>query len=90
MLFREKLVELREAKGLSQTALAETSGVALGTIRKIEQGSTNQRLNFSFVVALAKALGTDCGAFAGCEDVQLDDPPAALPAPPPPPPKPKP
>ena len=75
MLFREKLAQLREAKGLSQAALAEASGVALGTIRKIEQGATTQRLNFSFVVALAKALGTDCGAFAGCEDVAIDPPP---------------
>lgn len=69
MKFSEKLVELRTAAGMSQTAMAEASGVSLATVRNYEQGRTVGRINFASVVALARALGVSCDAFAGCLDV---------------------
>lgn len=69
MKFHAKLLELRTAAGMTQDALAAAAGIPVSTVRKYEHGNTAERLNFSFVVKLAKALGTDCTAFAGCEDV---------------------
>ena len=69
MKFSEKLAELRTAAGVSQPQLAEASGVSLATIRNYEQGRTVGRINFASVVALARALGVSCDAFALCEDV---------------------
>ena len=71
MLFREKLVELRQAAGLTQDALAEASGVPLTTARKYEQGQ-RVRVPFSAVIALAKPLGVDCLAFSDCDDMTSD------------------
>jgi len=69
MTFREKLVGLRQAAGMTQSALAEAAGVPLATLRNYEQAKTSERINFAYVVTLAGALGTDCKAFAECEDV---------------------
>ena len=68
MLFREKLVELRQAAGMTQDALAAASGVPLPTVRKYEQGQ-RVRVPFSAVIALARALHVDCLAFASCADM---------------------
>ena len=76
MTFREKLVELRTAAGLTQQQLSEAAGMPLPSLRKYEQGA-RLKVPFSAVVALAKALGTNCGAFAGCEDVADVEPPPA-------------
>ncbi len=67
MTFRDKLIELRQAAGMTQPALAAASGVPLFTLRNYEQSKTAERINFAYVVALAKALGVDCTAFADCE-----------------------
>lgn len=64
----EKLTELRKAAGMTQDALAEASGVPLSTLRKYEQGNRT-KVPFTAVAALARALGTDCTAFAACDDV---------------------
>ena len=76
MTFREKLIELREAAGMTQPGLAEASGVPLWTLRNYEQGRTGERINFAYVVALASALGTTCTAFSECEDVATSPPEA--------------
>ena len=53
----KKLAALREGKGLTQTALAESSGVPLGTIREFEQGKREPLL--SNAQRLARALKFD-------------------------------
>jgi transcriptional regulator with XRE-family HTH domain len=72
MKFGDRLKELREAAGLTQTALAERSGLPLGNIRNYEQGKRMPLLPVAF--SLAKALGTDCTAFQDCEDVVAGGP----------------
>ena len=47
---------LRNARGLSQTALAEECGVCLATINRIEQG--HRMPVFSLVCRIADVLGT--------------------------------
>jgi transcriptional regulator with XRE-family HTH domain len=69
MRFAEKLSVLRHEKGLTQEQLAESSGLHIGTIRKYEQGIVAERVNFSYVLALARALGVTCEHFSDCEDV---------------------
>lgn len=67
MRFREVLRALREKAGLTQEGLANRAGMSVGNVRNYEQGI---RLpTFPAVVKLAAALGTDCTAFARCEDV---------------------
>ena len=68
MKFRDRLTELRTAKGLTQESLAEASGVSLSMVRKLEQGDRT-KVSLAVAAKLAKALGTDCTAFASCEDV---------------------
>ena len=77
MTFHAKLLELRTQAGMTQEQLATAAGIPVSTLRKYEHGNTAERLNFAFVVKLARALGTDCGAFAGCEDVAEAEPPPA-------------
>jgi len=67
MTFGEKLRELRESKELSRQALAAASGVTFATIHGYELGRRSPSL--ANTLALAKALGVDCTAFSGCEDV---------------------
>jgi len=74
MTFAEKLVEVREAAGMTQQALAEAASVPLSSLRKYEQG-TRTKVPFAAVAKLAKALNTDCTAFAACEDVIDQDEP---------------
>ena len=68
MLFRHRLVQLRQAAGMTQDGLAEKAGIPLPTVRKYEQGR-RMRVPFSAVVALARALGVDCTEFAACSDM---------------------
>ncbi len=72
MTFGEKLRELREAKGMTREGLAEASGVPFGTIHGYEIG--RRAPAFASTLALAKALGVDCTAFADCEDLKGNDP----------------
>jgi transcriptional regulator with XRE-family HTH domain len=53
--FAEKLKELRERAGLTQAALAQSSGLSLGVIRDYEQGKKEPALRSAF--KLAEALG---------------------------------
>src|SRR5437763_11916975 len=70
--FGRRLAELREAVGLTPTALAEKGGIPRGTIRELEQGRREPL--FSNMQKLAAALS-----------VSLDGwPAAALPDDPPP------
>jgi transcriptional regulator with XRE-family HTH domain len=71
MKFAEKLRELRDAKGLSEAKLADSSGVPFGTIH--EYGLGRRKPSFAAVVKLAKALGVTCEAFAECDDIAKDE-----------------
>ena len=52
---------IREAAGLSQAELAEATDLALGTVRKIEQGL--QAPSFAALLALADVLGVSLDDF---------------------------
>jgi len=60
--------KLREMKGeLSEAALAAAAGLPYATVHNYILG---RRLpGYGAVVKLAAALGTDCRAFVGCEDL---------------------
>ena len=82
MTFGERLRELREQAGLTQAAVWQASAMPRSTYLKYEQGLVSERVPFTAVVALAKALGVDCTAFADCEMVareaaEADTPPPA-------------
>jgi transcriptional regulator with XRE-family HTH domain len=64
--FAEKLRELRERAGLTQSQLAQASGVPLGSIRNYEQGQREPYWSVAF--RLAAALGVSVEAFAVCID----------------------
>ena len=72
MLFAERLREMRDGKGLSEAKLADLSGVPFGTIH--DYGLGRRAPSFSNVVKLASALGVECTAFSGCEDVAGEEP----------------
>jgi transcriptional regulator with XRE-family HTH domain len=59
--FGEKLKQLRVDRGLTQVALAEVSGVPVGTIRDYEQGKRDPLL--SNAQRLAKALSISLDVF---------------------------
>jgi transcriptional regulator with XRE-family HTH domain len=67
MTFAERLRALREGAGLSEAKLADLSGVSFGAIHNYGLGI--RKPTFASVVKIARALGTTCQAFAGCEDV---------------------
>jgi transcriptional regulator with XRE-family HTH domain len=82
MSFGAKLKELRQQAGLSQTQLAEASGVPVGTIRDYEQSKRDPLL--SSAQKLAAALSQSLDAFAPANNaaakanrVPKADPPAA-------------
>jgi transcriptional regulator with XRE-family HTH domain len=60
--FTGRLKELREASGLTQRQLAEAAGLKEAGIRDLEQG--RRMPSWETVLALGKALGVDCTAFA--------------------------
>jgi transcriptional regulator with XRE-family HTH domain len=70
--FSDKLRQLRTTAGLTQEDLSERTGVPVTTIRGYEQGQ-RKRVTLAVATRLAAALGTDCRAFADCEDVAGDD-----------------
>jgi transcriptional regulator with XRE-family HTH domain len=71
--FAERLKQVRQAAGLSQSELATKASVPLGTLREYEQGRRADP-GFHAMMRLAKALGVDCTAFADC--VQEETTPA--------------
>ena len=62
--FAQRLQALRLKAGLTQTQLAEATGLSLGSIRNYEQEHREPQWDALF--ALAKALGVDCSAFVDC------------------------
>jgi transcriptional regulator with XRE-family HTH domain len=64
MTFAEKLKELRTKAALSQSELADKSGMSLSAVHDYEQGKREPSLKSA--AKLAAALGTDCRAFAAC------------------------
>lgn len=77
MTFAERLRELREAAGLSETKLAERSGLTFASVHGYGLGRRTP--SFPAAVKLARALGVDCTAFAGCDDVTAgNDSPAEV------------
>lgn len=58
-MFSEKLKSARKTAGITQEELAEASGIALASIRGLEQGQRPDP-HFSTVQKLAKALGLTC------------------------------
>jgi transcriptional regulator with XRE-family HTH domain len=65
MRFGDRLKELREAKDLSQKALAEAAGFTAAAVSRWESGL--QVPAFDAVMALCEVLGVRCTAFDGCE-----------------------
>jgi transcriptional regulator with XRE-family HTH domain len=65
MGFAEKLKVLRESAGLSQYALAKRAGLSKQGLSKLELGQ--RKPAWTTVLALAKALGVSCEAFADAE-----------------------
>jgi transcriptional regulator with XRE-family HTH domain len=59
--FSEMLKSLRGQSGLSQSALAERSGVAVSTIRQFEYGLREP--TYGTLVKLASGLGVSLAAF---------------------------
>jgi transcriptional regulator with XRE-family HTH domain len=53
--FGDRVRELREAKGLTQVALAEQAGTHFTTVSKVEKGERNASLQLA--LKLADALG---------------------------------
>ncbi len=67
MTFAEKLRQLRQTAGLSESGLAARSGVSFGAIHNYGLGL--RKPTFRAVLKIARALGVSCEAFAACEDV---------------------
>lgn len=71
--FAARLRSLREAKGWTQTELAEKAGLTKDGVAHLEQGRRSPA--WATVLALAAALEVECGAFAQAPGP--DDLPAA-------------
>jgi transcriptional regulator with XRE-family HTH domain len=89
--FGDRLKELREAAGLTQTQLAERAGLTKATVSRLEQGLRKEP-SWQTVLALSRALGVECTAF---NEEPAERPPAKMGRPPrpagePEPPKPAP
>lgn len=59
--FGTKLKAMREAAGLTQTALAELAGLTRDGVAHLEQG--RRKPSWETVQSLARALGVSCEAF---------------------------
>jgi transcriptional regulator with XRE-family HTH domain len=62
--FGERLRELRQKAGLTQEALADASGLSLGSIRNYEQDVREPY--WAGIFRLADSLGVSCDAFKDC------------------------
>lgn len=71
-VFASRLKRLREQAGLTQANLASKSGLDVGTIRQLEQGTRTKPL-WKSVCALARGLGVDIVAFVGTDGWQPPD-----------------
>ena len=71
MLFKDLLRELREKAGITQQALADGSGIPLGSVRGYEQG--HRIPSWPAVAKMAKIIGVSTEAFSHCDEVGLDE-----------------
>ncbi len=71
--FASRLRRLREQAGLTQENLADRSGLDVGTIRQLEQG-TRTNPHWQTVCALARGLSIDVVGFIGTDGWQPPDP----------------
>lgn len=75
--FGEEIKQLREAKGLTQKALAEAVGISPPFLSQIEAGIRQGTSNASQLFAFADALGVPVEHFRPfILDVPADPPPA--------------
>jgi transcriptional regulator with XRE-family HTH domain len=61
MEFKDRLKQLRDAKGWTQQQLASASGLGQRSVSNLEQG--RNKPTWDSVIALARALGVSCEAF---------------------------
>ena len=81
MHFSQRLKRLRERRGLSQNALAKTSGVAQAVIQRLEAGVRDvEHLSVGVARRLARALGVSVDYLIGMyeEDEDEDEPAPAV------------
>lgn len=72
--FREKLNELRKAKGWSVRTLAVQAGLRTGTVNGYCIAGKNNKLpNLRNAFLLAKALGVSLEVFSDCSDWSIPD-----------------
>jgi DNA-binding XRE family transcriptional regulator len=71
--FAARLKKLREQAKLTQEQLAEKSGLDVGTVRQLEQG-TRTNPQWQTVCALARGLEKDVAVFVGTDGWQPTDP----------------
>ena len=71
----DELINLREGKGLSQTALHQQTGIAPATIAAWENEMPNQ---FKKLLKLCEELGTTPNALLGVEVHQADSQPGEI------------
>ena len=71
--FADRLKKLREQAKLTQEQLAEKSGLDVGTIRQLEQG-TRTNPQWQTVCALSRGLAKDIVVFVGTDGWQPPEP----------------
>jgi DNA-binding XRE family transcriptional regulator len=71
--FAARLKKLRELAKMTQEQLAEKSGLDVGTVRQLEQGTRTNPL-WQTVCALARGLQKDVVVFVGTDGWQPPDP----------------
>jgi transcriptional regulator with XRE-family HTH domain len=71
--FAARLKKLREQAKLTQEQLSQKSGLDVGTIRQLEQGTRTNPL-WQTVCALARGLDKNLVVFVGTEGWQPPDP----------------
>ena len=70
--FGAALRRVRTDKALTQKQLGDAAGIHANTVAKLERGE--QEPAWPLVLAFAKALGVDCTAFNGAEEVKAEEP----------------
>lgn len=73
MPFPQTLVQLRRAKGMSQQALADATGIHVTQIKRYEAGSAQPSLDGLKKLALALTCATDTLVFDASERPIADD-----------------
>jgi transcriptional regulator with XRE-family HTH domain len=71
--FPEQLAELRRARGLTQSALAELVGVGANQISRYESGISEPTLGVLRKLAIALAVSSDVLVFGGADRLSNDE-----------------